>query len=206
MNSKYFWLLDAGHGGIDKDGKYVTAPSKMFVFPDGYTIYEGVVNRGIQKQLSKKLLEAGIDYKTTNHYVVDTPLRERVAIANSTHKYYNNCILISIHSNAGGGHGNEIYTSKGQTKSDSLVAYFADHIIEAFPDMVFRQDFTDGDIDKEAEYYILKNTTCPAVLLENGFMDNRKEAELLNSAEGQLKYATAIFNAIINIEKDKPIC
>lgn len=205
MNSHYFWLIDAGHGGIDKDGKYVTAPSKMFVYPDGYTIHEGVVNRGIQKFLCRKLLSANIDYKITNHYVIDTPLKERVAIVNKTHKYYRNCILVSIHSNAGGGAGNEIYTSKGPTKSDSLVAYFSDFIIQEFPNMSFRQDFSDGDIDKEAKFYILENTLCPALLLENGFMDNRKEAELLNSAEGQMKYANAIFNAIVNIEKDKPL-
>lgn len=44
--SNYLWLIDAGHGGMVK-GKYTTAPAKMFKFPDGLTIYEGVVNRDI---------------------------------------------------------------------------------------------------------------------------------------------------------------
>lgn len=205
MNSNYFWLIDAGHGGIDKSGRYTTAPAKMYTYPDNYTIFEGVVNRAIQSLLTKKLADAGIDYKVTNHTVIDTPLKERVAIANKTHRQYKNCILVSIHSNAGNGSGNEIYTSKGNTKSDTIVPYFANEIIEEFPELKFRNDFTDGDIDKEADFYVLKNTICPAVLLENGFMDNRREAELLNSAEGRRRYANAIFTAIINIEKDKPL-
>jgi N-acetylmuramoyl-L-alanine amidase len=32
-----------------------------------------------------------------------------------------------------------------------------------------RTDFSDGDADKEAHLYVLKNTNCPAVLTENFF-------------------------------------
>lgn len=38
QKSNYLWILDAGHGGM-KDGKYMTAPKKMFQFPDRVIIF-----------------------------------------------------------------------------------------------------------------------------------------------------------------------
>ena len=44
---------------------------------------------------------------------------------------------------------------------------------------------TDGDPDKEAHFYILKHTKCPAVLTENLFQDNREDVGYLLSEEGK---------------------
>ena len=33
--------------------------------------------------------------------------------------------------------------------------------------MRLRSDYSDGDIDREEDFYILKHTLCPAVLTEN---------------------------------------
>ena len=40
-------ILDFGHGGIDQNGTYTTAPAKMFTFSNGEIAYEGVLNRQI---------------------------------------------------------------------------------------------------------------------------------------------------------------
>lgn len=60
----------------------------------------------------------------------------------------------------------------------------------------FRKDTSDGDIDKESNFYILKHTMCPAILTENGFFDNPKEAKLLSSDEGVELFAEAHFRGI----------
>jgi N-acetylmuramoyl-L-alanine amidase len=48
-----------------------------------------------------------------------------------------------------------------------------------------RIDENDGDPDKEADFYLLKNTKCPAVLTENLFMDTWEDCKILLSKEGK---------------------
>jgi N-acetylmuramoyl-L-alanine amidase len=208
--SNYYWIIDAGHGGV-RNGMYVTAPAKMYRFPDGYSIYEGVVNRLTAKALCAKLDEAGIDYGLVYDEIEDTPLHKRAALVNTIYTKRPNAISLSIHSNAGGGKGSEIFTSIGQNKSDIVADYF----IREYKKMpfTFRADTTDGDHDKEARLYMVgyldngvwKGPKCPAILVENLFFDNRLEAEFLNSPFGQEEFAKTMFNAITKIENEKPI-
>jgi N-acetylmuramoyl-L-alanine amidase len=202
--SVYKWLIDAGHGGI-VNGKYKTAPRKMFVFPDGLVIYEGVINRLIADKLAKKLSTACIDWKFIHDEDEDDSLLVRVNRADAEFAKDKRCVFLSIHSNAGGGHGNEIYTSKGQTKSDKVAQIFCETYEKCFPNFRFRSDQTDGDADKESDFYVLRKTDCPALLVENLFFDNRKEAEFLLSPEGQEKFADCLFQCILNVERLKPI-
>lgn len=202
--SNYKYLIDAGHGGIDKNGHYTTAPAKMFTHPE-FVICEGDINRKIAKIVHLGLEQRGIDFGLVYDDVLDTPLAKRVEIADKIYAKDKRCVFISIHSNAGGGVGNEIFTSKGQTKSDKIAQIFCEVYKKHFKDRPFRADQIDGDADKEADFYVLRKTDCPAVLLENGFFDNLKEAEFLRSEEGQQAYAAAILESIEMCEKLKPI-
>lgn len=49
----------------------------------------------------------------------------------------------------------------------------------------FRKDTSDGDPDKEANFYVLVRTKCAAVLTENLFMDNKADVAFLTSEEGK---------------------
>ncbi len=202
--SVYKWLLDPGHGGI-VNGKYVTAPRKMFKFPDGFVIYEGVVNRLITAKLKYKLKMAGIDFRDVVDAEDDVALSVRVNRADAEYMKDKRCIYLSIHSNAGGGMGNEIYTSKGQTKSDKIANIFCELYQKHFPDFKFRAEQVDGDADKEADFFVLRKTDCPAILVENLFFDTRKEAEFLSSDEGQEAFAEVLFQAILKCETLKPV-
>lgn len=198
--SKYIYLIDPGHGGMIGD-RYVTAPSKMVEYDDGFVIYEGVVNRAIAGYVCAELDQLGIAFLTMADSQKDTPLSERVRKADDLQARYGNCIYISIHLNAGGGRGYEIFTSVGQTTSDKVAEYFFDSYEKEFPEMIQRTNMTDGDRDKEAHFYVLRKTDCPAILIESGFMDRRREAEWLNSDEGQKAIAKAIIGGILNVEK-----
>ena len=48
-----------------------------------------------------------------------------------------------------------------------------------------RFDYTDGDADQEAAFYILNHTACAACLSENGFMDCHRSCDFLLSDEGK---------------------
>lgn len=204
MSCTYKFLLDAGHGGMYK-GKYVTAPSKMHVFPDGFTVYEGVVNRLITNKLADLLKSALLDYKLIHDGENDDALSVRVNRADAEYIKDKRCIYLSIHSNAGGGRGFEIFTSRGQTKSDKVAGIFCECYRSHFPDFHFREEQVDGDADKEADFYVLRKTDCPALLVENLFFDNRREAEFLMSEGGQQKIAECLFDCIKECETLKPI-
>lgn len=206
-------IIDAGHGGLDKNGKYVTAPSKMYEFKKNgkiyMTAYEGVINRKIGGFLADLLDEAKIKYyENTLETFKDVPLADRVRFANETYKKDRNAYFLSIHSNAAGvkspgagskARGFEIFTSRGQTKSDDLAAIAAKWYKRELSDFRFRQDMVDGDADKEADFYVLRKTACPAFLVENLFFDNEEEAEFLLSEGGQMRIATCLFKAVKEI-------
>ena len=196
--SKFLWLIDAGHGGIDSEGNYTTAPKKMFKHED-FTAYEGVTNRAIAREVGDLLSDECIDYNFIHEPVKDISLSERVLKADRIYANDKRAIFLSIHSNAGGGRGIEVFTSKGQTKSDKIAQVFYD-VFEQEEKWKMRKDLTDGDDDKEANFYVLRKTDCPAVLLELLFFDNKQEAIYLNSEEGQRELARLIVKAIKNIE------
>lgn len=202
--STYKWLCDSGHGGLYK-GKYVTAPSKMHIFQDGLTVYEGVINRIIADKLAELLKGAGIDYRLIHDGENDDSLAVRVSRADAEYMKDKRCIFLGIHSNAGGGRGFEIFTSRGQNKSDKIAGIFCEVYRNHFPDFHFREEQVDGDADKEADFYVLRKTDCPALLVENLFFDNRREAEFLMSEGGQTKIAECLFACIQECEKLKPI-
>ena len=96
------------------------------------------------------------------------------------------CFYLSIHANAGGGIGSEIFTSPGHTKSDRIATIFGQEYQKTFPNRKLRTDFSDSDLDKEGRFYVLTNTKMPAILTENFFMDNREEFNtILMTAEGR---------------------
>lgn len=206
MKKEIAIILDAGHGGM-KNGNYVTAPAKMYEHPDGTTVYEGVFNRIIVEKIQKSLAGRGVPVYLTCTGPDDISLKQRVDFANGKARQFKHCVFISVHGNAGKGTGFEVFTSKGDTYSDVIANYYIDAMAEEFPDKAARVDLTDGDKDKEANFYVLKNTICPAILTENFFMDNLEDAKLMLSFEGQRKIANAhikmIEKVLTEIDFDK---
>lgn len=193
-------ILDPGHGGLDSNGVYTTAPGKMFKFKNGDIAYEGVLNREIMTHLHG-YLKYHEEFKTIHTVeaddATDLPLKSRVQIANK----YNSkeTLFISIHCNAGGGTGFEIFTTVGKTKSDKLAQGIGEELLPLFGEynVRFRKDLSDGDLDKESNFYVLRKTKCPAVLLECGFFDNEVDYALLINVEYQSRLAYRIYLGII---------
>lgn len=200
-DSKYLWILDAGHGGLNASGQYVT-PGKRSPVYNGQQIYEGVSNRQIVTYLEEWLTTANIDYVILADGHQDKPLIERTKDANGIYRGDKRAVLVSVHSNAGGGRGIEVFTSPGQTESDAIATRFIKEAKMVFPEVSFREDWTDEDPDKEAKFWMLRKTAGPAILTENFFMDSPEDFEILNSEEGRYKIALYHFNAILKMEND----
>lgn len=189
MAKDFCVYLDAGHGGLDASGFYVTAPSKMhfhdeqWTFHNGGFFYEGVFNRHITNLVASKLKNLGIPYLIVSHEYLDLRLSYRAETANWYHRNYKKGIFISNHANASGNHqarGFEVYTTPGTTKSDKFADLLWEQVNTLLGDKIrMREDRLDGDYDKEARFYVLRKTVMPAILVEHLFFDNFEDAKLL---------------------------
>ena len=194
-------ILDFGHGGLDENGHYTTYPNKMFKFPDGTVAYEGVLNKQIGGHLYTYLRnhsELNTVCTVAEDDPTDVSLQQRVRFANQFSPLES--IFISLHCNAGGGTGFELFTSKGTTRADVLAEIIANHVEGLYEElnMRLRYDLSDGDKDKEAQFFVLRETRCPAVLLECGFFDHPGDFEKLTDPKFQSKLAYRIYQGILD--------
>lgn len=174
-------FIDNGHGQFTA-GK---------CSPDGQ-FREYHYNRIVARRVTAKLQELGYDAELLVPEDDDIPLKERCRRVNAWCLLHGkkNAICVSIHFNA---HGNgsewtspsgwSIFTSKGDTAADRLADCIAEAAKVNLPTMKMRGDYSDGDIDYEEEFYLLKHTMPACVLSENGFMTNEKECRWLMSEE-----------------------
>lgn len=177
-------ILDRGHATLDAKGKYAT-PGKQHKFEDGLHVYEGYENQRYVEAIAKYAKQEGfkIEYTVDPKDPTDVSLIKRVNIANAS-KNKKTAIYISVHNNASGtgkGVGTEIFTSIGKTLSDGYAEAILKKFKDILPNRKLRIDTTDGDLDKEENFYVLKNTSMPAILLEIGFFDNREDYEWLSN-------------------------
>lgn len=176
-------LIDNGHG--------IETPGKRS--PDG-VLREYAWNRLIASRIVDRLLSLGLDAELLVPEERDISLPERCRLVNTWCRRLgkNNVVLISIHVNAAGrgdrwynATGWSCYTYYGHSLSDKLATCLCDAAIKNLPGHRLRADFSDGDPDIEAPYYILKHTICAAVLTENGFMDSEVSLRFLESEAGK---------------------
>ena len=197
--SKYFWILDAGHGGV-VNGVPQTSGKRSPEWEKG-VLYEGVSNRVIMKKVKSLLDKEGICNTILFDTDHDISLSNRVKKTNSIYNKSKNSILLSFHSDAftnESASGWSCFTTKGETKSDKISSILYNHAKKN--KFKIRTDISDGDLDKEMDFFILRKTLCPAVLIENFFMTNKKDYSFLMSEKGQNKISKMIFDAIKEIE------
>lgn len=174
-------MLDAGHG-------YTTAGKRS---PDGMQEYE--FNREAANY-AKSLLE---NYQNVTVYFAhsdkqDIPLKVRTNQANQLKV---NC-YISIHANAHGAgwndaNGIETYVHPVRPKKTTELAQ------KIHKNLIISTGLKDRGV-KEADFHVLRETTMSAVLVECGFMTNRKEAKLLRTDMFQKTCAEAIVKGVVD--------
>lgn len=210
--SNYIWIFDNGHGGII-DGVYQTSGKRSPKWDDGTQLFEGEFNRAIVKRLMTLCDDAGISCVDLVDTEIDKSLRWRTDKANDLQREQNQkdgkkCIYVSIHANGfsqESAHGWGVYTSKGETKSDMIATVLFNKAKREFPNHKMRIDRSDGDVDKEANFWVLRKSIMSAILSENFFMTNYDESQLLLSEDGRDRIAKIHFEMIQEVEKNKLI-
>ncbi|CVK18447.1 N-acetylmuramoyl-L-alanine amidase family protein [Sporomusa sphaeroides] len=108
-------------------------------------------------------------------------------------------LFVSLHCNSAtnpAAKGFEIYTTKGNTGADRLATCITNQVAVTFPDLPIRADWSDGDVDKEENFYVLRYTNAPAVLVEMAFISNPEEAALLANPTWRDRMARAIARGV----------
>lgn len=175
-------LIDNGHG-IDTLGK--CSPDKSY--------YEWRWCREMAAMIQAELQRRGYDARLLVPEQRDIGLKERVRRANQVCVEHGsgNVILLSVHSNASGNgewkaaRGWSAYTTRGLTNSDKLATSLYHAASLYLCSQRIRTDYSDGDPDWEADFYIIRHAVCPAVLTENFFHDNRDDLAFIQSNEGK---------------------
>jgi N-acetylmuramoyl-L-alanine amidase len=177
--NQFLVALDDGHG--------VSTPGKQtpFVTELGRTIHENEFNKAVVALLDIELKRCGFKTLLTAPTDADTSLTERTNLANSKGAD----IFVSIHYNAlgntwGTAEGHSIYVmtpASANPNSVRLAEAIAKYLKEGTP-QVWRGVLAEN-------FHVLRETTMPAVLSENGFMDNHKEALYMIDPKFQLEVA-----------------
>ncbi len=214
-------LIDAGHGGKDPgalktytiDGKSVTIKEKDINLKVAKMLYDRLHTAYPQKQI---ILTRSTD--------VFLSLSERTDIANNVKVAENEAVLfISIHVNSSlnkSSSGYEVwYLSPGyrRTVLDKSAADNDKNLFTIMNSMLeeeyttesimiarFIMDGLQAQIGKDStargiraeEWFVVKNSNMPAVLIELGFVSNQKEALLLNDDKYLKKATLGIYNGI----------
>jgi N-acetylmuramoyl-L-alanine amidase len=189
-------IIDNGHG-VNTKGK--CAPDK--------SLYEWKWTREIALHLYKQLTLNGYDSVLLVPEDKDISLSERVKrekkISKEAKKAGKETCLISIHINAAGGDG-KWKTARGWT---GWVAQECSEKSKQLAQLLYAEAEAMGLQGNRcvpstkywtANFTMLSDTSCPAVLTENLFQDNKEDVEYLLSDKGKLEIVDLHFDAIIN--------
>lgn len=174
-------LVDNGHG-CDTLGK--CSPDK--------SLYEYLWTREIVARVVDTLTMRGIDARIITPEKWDVSLGERVRRVNALCSRYGskNVCLCSVHVNAAGADGKwhnargfQVYVAKSCSSKSKRLAQLM--YAEAQQRGLKGNRWVPAERYWQANYYILKNTNCPAVLTENLFQDNKDDVDYLLSEEGK---------------------
>lgn len=191
-------LIDNGHGR-ETPGK------RSPVWPGIGQIMEYSYDRKIAKLVVAELAKIGIPSALITPEETDISLNERVKRVNKLARIYgkNETLLISIHANANANakaKGWSIYTYPGFSKSDVYATIFWEEAKKLIlDDTKLLADYADRDPDYEANFAVLRDTICPAVLTENMFFSNFEDSKYMISDEGVKEVVALHVNAIKRI-------
>lgn len=177
-------ILDAGHGGWD--------PGKIGTGGDD----EKNINLIVMEKLQQYLEQGGATVFVTRAtdealgQAKRSDMAERKKIANEN----SGDILVSIHQNAfpsSGVKGAQVFYHKSSENGKKL----AELVQESLKANVNSENKRQAK--QNSDYYILRTTEIPAVIVECGFLSNPGEEALLNDGAYQDKLAWAIYLGII---------
>ena len=193
-------MIDAGHGG--KDVGAIGVNKKK----------EKDITLAIALKLRKKLIRLGYAVRLTRSGDTFPTLQRRVQLWQFTRPRPD--LFIFIHCNAAKNSSvsgietfavtpsnapstadakpeNKVYSGNYFNRRNTMLAYYIQRsLCKSLPGAVDRGV-------KHARFYVIRNVTCPAVLIETGFISNKTECSKLSSDSYQERVADSILTGIL---------
>jgi N-acetylmuramoyl-L-alanine amidase len=181
LKKQFFVVIDAGHGGVDSGAK------------TGKNELEKDFNLSISKILKEKgVLNPALKIILTREDDNFMMLNYRVKKAEDVKAD----LFISIHVDANNTNhllsGVSCYTAKtsqNKSKSDEFSKVLIDELKQI-------EGIQIADESKKADFFVLKNSKCPAVLLTLGYLTNENDLAFINNKKNQELICEKIIDAV----------
>ena len=169
-------VLDAGHGGTDVGAPYYGYDEKDLVLPITLAVGELLEQQGYR-----------VEYTRSDDTYVSLAARAEQANTQGAD------IFVSIHANA----------FPQNTDVNGLETYYlepggqAEILAECIHEAVLSATGANDRETRTANFYVLRHTDMPAVLVETGYMTNEDECEKLASPDYQQQIAQGVAAGIL---------
>ena len=181
-------VIDAGHGGNDPGKIGVDGCKEKDVnLQIALCLKAQLQARGVTVILTRDADDCLATEGATNKKTSD--MHNRVSIINQAGADY----MISIHQNSypePDVSGPQVFFYSSSERSEQLAAGIQEQLIQSLKPEKKRESKPGDDL------YILKNSACPAVIVECGFLSNLAECENLQRPAYQQEIAAAIARAV----------
>jgi len=172
-------IIDPGHGGDDNGAEYGNGKDYL---------QEDDLNLAIAFYLDYELRMFGHEVKLTRSKDIAVALSNRVAMAN----LWGADLFLSIHADAfhketASGFSAHVFPESSQTIARSINRA-----------MAFRFPEHRNRGVRESNFYVLRKTQMPSVLIESEFVSNPETRRFLREPENQKEIAICIRNGVHN--------
>jgi len=171
-------FIGVGHGGSD--------PGAV-----ANGVKEKDLNLSIAKACRDELKRHGVEVKMSRTKDENDPLGEEIRECNA----YSPDLAVDIHNNAGGGDGAEVFYHYGGGKSKTLAENILSEIVKVGQNSRGAKERKNSS---GKDYYgFIRETSCPAVIVECAFVDNAKDLKILATESDRQKVGQAIAKGVL---------
>lgn len=167
-------VIDPGHGGHDKGGQWGQVYEKHLTLDTSLRLENELKKRGFKTVVTRR-----------SDYFISLPERVRIT------SRYSNAIFVSIHYN---------YTWKEDVSG--LETFYNTPQSQALASnvhtgMMRKMRLINRGV-KFSRFYVIRNNTCPAILVECGFVSNSSERSKMKAAWYRQNLAEGIAQGVAN--------
>lgn len=171
-------FIGIGHGGSDPGAVANNTKEKDLNLSIGLACRDLLEKHGVSVKMSRTKDE-------------NDPIGEEVKECNA----YAPDLAVDIHNNAGGGDGGEVFYHYGGGKGKILAENILAEIVKVGQNS--RGIKTRKNSQGNDYYAFIRNTSCPAVIVECAFVDNARDLEILATESQRKSMGEAIAKGIL---------
>lgn len=188
---EFLTIIDMGHGGNDPGAHGNGVTEKIANYDTGMALKAYLERNGVKVLLTRtgdKTMELSTRTELANKYA-----RE--------HKGYKT-IFVSVHHNAGGGDRGEYIHSIVMGDSKKLADKIGETMLKELGQQ--KKVYSKKGSSNKDYYFVIRNTSMPAVIVEVAFLDNKKDVQICDTVAERKRNGEIIGKGILSFAGIKP--